>query len=136
VGSISLFIAGGIEWVVGVEASAEAVAAAGGNARLNGIGNARFVCADALQFLRENAERFTTVVLDPPRSGLNPRIMKHLAELSPEIILYMSCNPASFARDAALLTDYRIERFEAFDMFPQTPHVETLAVMRRIGPMP
>lgn len=136
VGSISLFIAGGLERVVGVEASAEAVAAAAENARLNGIGNARFVCADALQFLRENAERFTTVVMDPPRSGLNPRMMKHLAELSPETIIYMSCNPASFARDASLLPDYRIERLEAFDMFPQTPHVETLAVMRRTGPMP
>ncbi len=133
VGSISLFIAGGVERVSGVESSDEAVAAAVENARLNGIENARFICADALQYLRENTERFTTIILDPPRSGLNPRMMKHLAALSPEIIIYMSCNPASFKNDAALLEGYRIDRFEAFDMFPQTPHVETLAVMRRTG---
>jgi 23S rRNA (uracil-5-)-methyltransferase RumA len=131
VGSISLFVSPAAERVTGVEILGEAVDAASENRELNGIGNAEFVRADARDFLRGNEDRFTTVILDPPRSGIHPKMVQALNQMKSESILYMSCNPASFRDDLAGLDAYRLEKFEAFDMFPETPHIETLAVLRR-----
>ncbi|TAL37495.1 MAG: 23S rRNA (uracil(1939)-C(5))-methyltransferase RlmD [Spirochaetes bacterium] len=131
VGSISLFAACAAEHVTGVEMSAEGVDTARANAELNGIANAEFVCADALDFLRERAAGFDTLVLDPPRGGVHPKAVKRVNECAPEKIVYMSCNPVTFRDDVKLLENYRVESFRAWDMFPQTPHVETLAVLKR-----
>lgn len=131
VGSISLFVAGAVEQVTGVELLPDAVSVARENMDLNNIRNSEFICADALAYVREQNKAFTTVILDPPRSGMNPRMIKHMREMSPEKIIYMSCNPVSFKDDFLALENYNIESFEAFDMFPQTPHIETLAVLKR-----
>jgi 23S rRNA (uracil-5-)-methyltransferase RumA len=132
VGSISLYIAGKAGSVTGVEISAEAVEAAKVNALDNGISNVDFVCADALTYLAGNIGGFDTVVLDPPRAGTHPKMIRRLNELGPRGIIYVSCNPVSFRQDLAALEGYRLESLTAFDMFPQTPHVETLGVLRRI----
>ncbi len=129
VGSISLFIASMAEHVTGVELSAEAVEAANGNLAVNGVGNADFVCADARDFLAERGSGYDTVVLDPPRAGTHPKMIRRLNEVRPRKIVYVSCNPASFRQDLAALEGYRLDSITAFDMFPQTPHVETLAVL-------
>ena len=71
------------------------------------------------------------MVLDPPRSGMHPKIGTLINGMGPKRIVYMSCNPSTFRDDLERLTDYRIESIEAFDMFPQTPHLETLAVLER-----
>jgi tRNA (uracil-5-)-methyltransferase len=131
VGSISLFVAGAAERVTGVELSPEGDATARINAELNAVTNADFVCADVLDYLKEGGAPFDTLVLDPPRSGMHPKVVKLVRARAPERIVYMSCNPVTFRDDVKALEDYRIEYFRAWDMFPQTPHVETLAVLAR-----
>jgi len=129
VGSISLYIAGTAETVTGVEQVPEAVEAAEANRDRNRINNVFFVMADARAWLRETAPVCDTLVLDPPRSGMNPKMIKHINAMSPERIVYMSCNPVTFRENMEALEGYRVETFEAYDMFPQTPHVETLALI-------
>lgn len=131
VGSISLFIAGTAERVTGVEVSAEAVETARANAAANGIANAEFICADAKNFLSSEPGGYDSIVLDPPRSGMQPKVMERIDRMNTGKIVYMSCNPKTFRDDVAVLRNYRIESVEAYDMFPQTPHVELLGVLRR-----
>ena len=131
VGSISLFVAGAAERVTGVELNPEGAATARVNAELNSVANADFVCADVLDYLREGSAPFDTLVLDPPRSGMHPKAVRLVRERAPGRIVYMSCNPVTFRDDVKALEDYRVDRFRAWDMFPQTPHVETLAVLER-----
>ncbi|MCP4133913.1 MAG: 23S rRNA (uracil(1939)-C(5))-methyltransferase RlmD [bacterium] len=133
VGSISLFVADKAESVTGVEFVAEAVETANENKKINGVANVDFVCEDSRIFLRDMEEYipgyYDTLILDPPRSGINPRMLKYLNMMAPKKIVYMSCNPAAFRSDLDGLEGYTLERFEAYDMFPQTPHVEALAVL-------
>jgi len=132
VGSISLFVADRAEHVTGVEVVEEAVETANINRELNGISNVDFVCEDARVFVREKGGEYDTLILDPPRSGMHPKMLKHIREIAPPKIVYMSCNPATFREDLDGLDNYSLEKFEAFDMFPQTPHVESIAVLKKI----
>lgn len=131
VGSISLFAASAAERVTGVEISAESVEIAERNREHNEIENVSFVCRDAAEFVKEHGGEFDTLILDPPRSGMNPKMIEHILGMNPGRIIYMSCNPVTCRDDIHLLRDYKIDSFRAYDMFPQTPHVETLAVLSR-----
>jgi tRNA (uracil-5-)-methyltransferase len=131
VGSISLFIAGAADRVMGVEMSSEAVETARTNTEINGIGNAEFICSDVKDFLSTGAGSYDTLVLDPPRSGMQKRVMEHIDLMTAEKIVYMSCNPKTFRDDVAVLRNYRVVSVEAYDMFPQTPHVELLGILKR-----
>lgn len=131
VGSISLFIASHAESVTGVEQVSEAVDNANINRQDNNIENVHFICADALEYMKNTEDYFDTLILDPPRSGMNPKILKHINSMAPQQIIYMSCNPAAFKLELALFENYSLEFFNAYDMFPQTPHVETLALLKR-----
>lgn len=131
VGSISLYIAEKAESVTGVELNSEAVDTANINREINGIENVSFICEDARVHMREEEGTYDTLVMDPPRSGIHPKMRKSVMEMAPERIVYMSCNPATFRDDVLELTDYKLVSFEAWDMFPQTPHIETLAVLQR-----
>lgn len=121
--------------VVGVEVSPGAVTAARANAERNGITNARFVVADAARIFAEldfpGAD--AAVVVDPPRKGCGPAFLEQLAAFGPRTIVYVSCNPTSLAADLAhlLRAGYVADRIQPFDMFPQTRHVETVAVLGR-----
>jgi len=130
VGSISLFIAGAADHVTGVEMNRESVEIAAANGRINGIENAEFFCGEASDFLREAGERYETIVLDPPRSGMQGKAMDHIDRMKARRIIYMSCNPKTFRDDVAALRSYAVESVEAFDMFPQTPHVEILGILK------
>jgi tRNA (uracil-5-)-methyltransferase len=132
VGSISLFIAGAAERVTGVELSQEAVDISVLNAGLNDIKNAGFLCSGAGEYLGSAGEHFDTIVLDPPRTGMQRSVMELIDRLGAEKIVYMSCNPATFRDDILALRNYRIESVEACDMFPQTPHVELLGVLKPV----
>ena len=132
IGSIALYIADSVEKVTGVEIVEEAVKSAEDNKSLNNIKNTDFILGDVLDFAKERLNDFDTLILDPPRAGMHPKMLKLINQNAPEKIIYMSCNPVSFRDDLAGLDNYKIESFEAFDMFPQTPHVETLAVLKRI----
>ncbi|MBN1499930.1 MAG: 23S rRNA (uracil(1939)-C(5))-methyltransferase RlmD [Spirochaetes bacterium] len=131
VGSISLYAASAADTVTGVEIVEDAVKSAKHNAEINNIKNAEFVCADARKFMKENEKKFDTLILDPPRCGIHPKMIASIDFFAPEKIIYMSCNPATFKDDVVNMEKYAIESFEAFDMFPQTPHIETLAVLKR-----
>lgn len=141
-GTISLCLARGCERVIGAEIVPEAVENARENARRNGIENVEFICADAGQAAAELAargERPDAVVLDPPRKGLNLDVIDAVCAMSPERVVYVSCNAATQARDLALFTQrgYAPLRAAAVDMFPRTAHVETavLLIKSQFDPM-
>ncbi len=119
--------------VVAVEASRASIDNGKRSAQLNGIENVRWIKADApaaVKRLKQRRERFTKIVLDPPRPGA-PGIQADLATLGAETILYVSCNPATLARDLSALAKngYKLKWAQPVDLFPHTFHVETLAVM-------
>ncbi len=131
VGSISLFVADAASHVTGVEVVKEAVETSYINKTINDIDNVDFICADALDYMKEHSEDFDSLILDPPRSGMHPKMIKQIRDMKLDKIIYMSCNPATCRDDIKALEDYRVESLEAFDMFPQTPHVESIAILRR-----
>jgi 23S rRNA (uracil1939-C5)-methyltransferase len=112
------------------------VADAIANARLNEITNARFFAGDvrlALRELVEKAGRPDVLLVDPPRAGLSQKIVRRIVEAAPRRIVYVSCNPTTLAPNAAQLVaaGYRLDRVRPVDMFPQTPHIECVAVLDR-----
>ena len=135
IGSIALFVARSVASVVGVESVGDAVISARENADLNGITNAVFEAGEVEAVLPDVAARHGTpdlVILDPPRSGVHPKARRALRELGAPRILYISCNPRTQATDIAELHDlYEVDSLQPVDMFPQTRHVENIAVLRR-----
>jgi 23S rRNA (uracil1939-C5)-methyltransferase len=122
--------------VYGSEIAEESVARARENAQRNGIANIEFVAGDVAKSvapLLERAPRPDVVFVDPPRAGLTPKAVKRLLELAPERIVYVSCNPTTLAPNARSLVDagYALERARPVDMFPHTPHIECVALLRR-----
>jgi 23S rRNA (uracil1939-C5)-methyltransferase len=121
--------------VIGVEVSAGAIAAARENATRNGIANARFIRADSSRIFAElpGPAADVAVIIDPPRKGCDETFLGQLVAFAPRAIVYVSCNPESLARDLVRLTasGYRIRALQPFDMFPQTRHVECVAVLER-----
>ncbi len=129
VGTIALWLADRFAEVGGVEEFPVAVRDAEANADLNGIENARFVAETAESFLGGLAQdrRPLAVVLDPPRSGCSPAVLKSLLALRPSPLVYISCDPGTLARDLGVLSQggYRVEEIQPVDLFPHTPHIET-----------
>ena len=138
-GTISLFLARSAKQVIGAEIIPEAVENARENARRNGIENASFICADASaaaeKFLRDGV-RPEAIVVDPPRKGMDEAAVRALCGMVPERIVYVSCNPATLARDICVFNDcgYALRRAEAVDMFPRTAHVETVVLLSHKKP--
>ncbi|HUU44716.1 MAG TPA: 23S rRNA (uracil(1939)-C(5))-methyltransferase RlmD [Acidobacteriota bacterium] len=136
-GAISLFLSQSAAEVTGVESYAESVEAATRNAEHNGVSNCRFVCSDTLEFLRGlPPEGFVwpTIVLDPPRAGLHPKVIKALVGAKPRRCVYVSCNTGALVRDLALCGGaFRLAKLSAVDMFPHTPHIEAVALLERSG---
>lgn len=138
VGLFSIPLARRFAKVVAVESSRSSVALARANAKANGATNIDFVGAPVERWLREpNLGRVTPslVLLDPPRNGLGTRAARDLVALEPASIVYVSCDPTTLARDLRVIVDggYRLQHVEAFDLFPQTFHVETVATLVRAG---
>ena len=138
VGTITLTMAKAAGRVIGVEVIPQAVEDAKDNARRNGIANAEFFCGDAGEAalaLEAQGVKADVVVVDPPRKGLNADAIEALARFSPRRIVYVSCDPATLARDVALLKDrgYRLLNAQAADLFPRCAHVESIVCMARDG---
>jgi 23S rRNA (uracil1939-C5)-methyltransferase len=134
VGGIALTIARSAREVAGVEASAEAVRSARENAAANGAANVRFVHADVTTDIARVLERGADVItLNPPRKGCGDDVARALAASDARRLVYLSCSPASFARDARRVTSdaFRLAAVEPFDLLPQTEHVELVAVFDR-----
>ena len=135
VGSLTSFLASGCEDVTAVESWQPAAKFILPNAKLNGLHNitARDGLAEDI-VLQLTDKKFDTVVIDPPRTGCAPSVVNALLKISPAKIVYVSCNPATLARDAKILLadKYNLITAQPFDMFPQTGHVETVALMSRV----
>ncbi len=136
IGTIGLSLADQCRELVGVEIVREAVENAKENARLNGVSNARFFCADATAAaarFAQNDEQFDLVVVDPPRKGCDRAALDALEKIAPKKLIYVSCNPATLARDLALLEERGFQAHSAtpVDLFPRTSHVETVVLMSR-----
>lgn len=135
-GTIANFCAARCAKVVGVEYVPEAIEDAKLNASLNGIGNAVFYAGDMKRvlnddFVAENGHP-NIIILDPPRAGVDEPVLEVILRAAPERIVYVSCNPATQARDLALLdAAYRVERVQPVDMFPHTHHVENVVKLVR-----
>jgi 23S rRNA (uracil1939-C5)-methyltransferase len=133
-GNFSLPIAAEVASVTGVEEYAGSIASAEANRAANGIANAEFICADASAGLKQlAARRFDTVILDPPRSGAAD-VLPGLCGLDPDRIIYVSCDPSTLARDCGLLAGYgyHVRECVPLDMFPQTYHLESVTLLRKL----
>ena len=138
IGTVSLFLAEHVQRVIGIENQQLAVSQAVKNASLNGVTNCTFPRLDVLQslsesFVRENGKP-DVVVTDPPRVGMHEDVCLALVQLAPQRIAYISCNPATQARDLKILCrKYEIDQVQPVDMFPQTYHIENVVLLRSIG---
>lgn len=135
-GTITLAMSRGAGQVIGVEVVPQAIEDAKDNARRNQIENARFFCADAgkaaLQLAAEGI-RPDVITVDPPRKGISQDVIDAIDAMNPDRLVYVSCDPATLARDVKLLAEkgYRYQRGEAVDLFPRTKHVETVVLLSR-----
>jgi 23S rRNA (uracil1939-C5)-methyltransferase len=138
IGTIGLTMARDALTVWGVEVSEESVACALENAELNGIANAAFYAgevAESIEDLRDRAGPPDVAVVDPPRAGLSGKALRRLARLEPKRIVYVSCNPTTLAgnvKELAKEWGYSLVRARPVDMFPHTPHIETVALLERV----
>jgi 23S rRNA (uracil1939-C5)-methyltransferase len=134
VGSIAIFLARYARHAVGIDITQEAIEGAQANARLNNVGNTTFVAGEVERLL--DAKFLSTygnphvIVTDPPRAGMHAQVIQQLLQIAPEKIVYVSCNPATQARDIALLSErYQLVTAQPIDMFPHTSHVENIALL-------
>lgn len=137
-GTIGLSMAPKAKEVIGVEIVEQAVSDAIENARINKINNARFICKDAAAAAEELSAqgiRPEVVVIDPPRKGCDKALIDTIVKMIPEKIVYVSCDPATLARDLAIFAEKGYPTLSAtpLDMFPRTPHVECVTLMSRVG---
>jgi 23S rRNA (uracil1939-C5)-methyltransferase len=134
IGTIGLHLAARAREVIGVEIVEPAVADAIENARLNHVTNAKFFAGDIRIAMRELVERTgrpDVAIVDPPRAGLSQKVVRRIVEAAPKRIVYVSCNPTTLAPNAAQLVEagYRLVKVRPVDMFPQTPHIECVALL-------
>ena len=135
-GTIAQFVSAKASKVIGIEYVKEAIDDANVNAEANGITNCRFYAGDmkdvlTSDFIRENGKP-EVMIIDPPRAGMHPDVVRTILEAAPQRIVYVSCNPASQARDLAMMSEqYEITAVQPVDMFPQTIHVENICALTR-----
>ena len=138
-GTIGLTVASKCKQLIGVEIVKQAVEDAVQNAKDNGIENASFICGDALeaaQKLSKSGIKPDVVILDPPRKGCDKELINIVADkFSPERVVYVSCDPATLARDIAVFSKlgYKLAEYTPFDLFPRTNHIETVTLINRAG---
>ena len=134
IGTISLAAAKYAGLVIGAEINEESVLQAKKNAKINGLSNAEFYCGDAGEVtgeLYKQGKKADVIIVDPPRKGCSDQLLELIIKLSPRRVVYVSCNPATLARDLQILEEngYKTKNARAVDMFPGTCHVESVAVL-------
>jgi 23S rRNA (uracil1939-C5)-methyltransferase len=137
-GTIANFVADSARKVVGIEYIEEAVRDAVENSKINNIKNTEFFAGDIRavlneQFISRNG-RPDVIITDPPRAGMHEDVVRSIISLSPAKIVYISCNPATQARDIALMHEhYRVVKIQPVDMFPHTPHIENVILLEKLN---
>lgn len=135
-GTIAAFVSASVKKVVGIESVESAIEDAKENSQINNIENTVFYAGDMMkilnqEFIAENGNP-DIIITDPPRAGMHDKVINQILSCNPEKIVYVSCNPASQARDVALLSEkYKVEKIQPVDMFPHTHHVENVALLIR-----
>ena len=134
-GSIGIFCSGKAKKIIGVEVIAEAIEDAKENAKFNGIQHSAFFAGDVIDICNDDFfdlhGRPDVVITDPPRAGMHEKLVKKLLEMQAPLIVYVSCNPATQARDLALLSEkYLITKVQPVDMFPHTLHIENVVQLK------
>lgn len=136
-GTIAQYVARTAKQVIGIESVQEAIDAAIEHAELNGLTNTTFYCGDMKEVFTEeflaNHPKADVLITDPPRDGMHQKVVEQILKLAPGRIVYVSCNSATQARDLALMKEhYKVEKILPVDMFPQTHHVENIALLTKI----
>ncbi|KJS88246.1 MAG: hypothetical protein JM58_01420 [Peptococcaceae bacterium BICA1-8] len=136
IGSIAIYVASQAKRVIGIEVVEEAIKDARENAKLNKINNTEFITGKAEQWLPQwvkGGVRANVIIVDPPRKGCAPETLEAIVKVSPNRVVYVSCNPATLARDLKYLVEngYEVEKVQPIDLFPQTSHVETVVCLQR-----
>jgi 23S rRNA (uracil1939-C5)-methyltransferase len=132
-GTISILVSENAREVIGFEMAPSAVADAQRNCRMNRVENCRFLLGDIRHSLPEITQRPDVLIIDPPRVGIHPDVLKQVLVLLPERIVYVSCNPATLARDLNLLKAvYEVQEVQPVDLFPHTYHIESVARLEKI----
>lgn len=127
VGSIGLYSVSNYAKLIGVEIVPEAIKNAKTNAELNSMENTKFLVGDTKTILMHSNYKADTIIVDPPRAGLDKSVIEDIKKINPNMLIYLSCDPITLARDLKLLSDlYDVEELIPYDMFPNTHHVETL----------
>jgi 23S rRNA (uracil1939-C5)-methyltransferase len=137
-GTIANFIARSVKRVIGVDYSPDSIQDASANSALNKISNAAFFAGDMKKVLVpaffQDQGRPDVIITDPPRAGMEEKVIASMISASPRSIVYISCNPSTQARDIGLLSSgYRVKKIQPVDMFPQTAHVENVVLLERIN---
>jgi 23S rRNA (uracil1939-C5)-methyltransferase len=137
-GSIGIFVSRQAARIVGVEVISEAIDDAKENAALNGIGHARFFAGDVIDVCNDaffEAEgRPDVIITDPPRAGMHGHLVEKILDIAAPVVVYVSCNPATQARDLRLLDEkYVVTRVQPVDMFPHTHHIENIVQLKLRG---
>lgn len=131
-GSIGIFVSDNISKLHGIEIIKEAIENAKENAKLNNVENAEFEVGDTKTVLMKNNYKADIVIVDPPRAGLDKSVIEDLIRINPEMIIYLSCDPITLARDLNLIkSNYEVVEITPYDMFPNTHHVETLVKLAK-----
>ncbi len=132
-GTIGQIVAKKAKKVIGIEIIEEAVKAANQNAKINGLNNCEFIAGDVLKKVNELKERPDIIILDPPRAGVNPKALDKILKYKANEIVYVSCNPKTLVENLKQIQDngYKVEKIICVDMFPHTPHVETVVLIKR-----
>lgn len=131
IGSIGIYLSTLAKKITGVEIDSEAIRDANDNAKINKIHNCEFICQDVRNFLRKNKDEFDILILDPPRSGLDKEEIGIIGKRKFKRIIYVSCNPATFARDIKIFNSsgWNLSEVTPVDMFPQTHHIECVGML-------
>lgn len=135
-GTIANFVAKKARHVIGIEYVPEAIEDAKVNSKINGLDNTEFYAGDMKDILNDDFiathGRPDVIITDPPRAGMHPDVVQTILRTAPQRIVYVSCNPATQARDLSLLdADYKVKAVQPVDMFPHTPHVENVVLLER-----
>ncbi|MDD5021421.1 MAG: 23S rRNA (uracil(1939)-C(5))-methyltransferase RlmD [Endomicrobiaceae bacterium] len=133
-GAIGLCVAPHVKHVIAVEQVQDSIVSAKHNAQFNNIDNIDFLTSTAENWVKQNEQKFTSIIIDPPRMGLTQSVIDHILTLNPEKIIYVSCNPSTLARDLKIIfanSRYKATKIIPVDMFPQTYHIETVTLLSK-----
>jgi len=131
-GTIAVYLSEAAARVIGIEIVESAVSDARRNCLINGISNCSFICGDIRESLRMISECPDVMIIDPPRAGMHPDVVRQVLQMAPPRMVFVSCNPATLARDLQMMAEqYRVSEVQPVDMFPQTYHIEAVARLRK-----